>query len=175
MRYLIAAEAPNGVHLAGDTNEIIWGSIAFFTVVGLLVKFAGPAAVKAFRGRTERIQSELADAKAERAAAESALNASSAELPDLSQEEDRIRSEAVASAARLKTDLVARAQAEADDLRARGAAEVENYRRQSIADLAAEVSQLTKNSAEAVVVESLDAGAQGDLIDSYINQVEQLS
>ena len=26
---LLASEAPNGVHLAGDINEVIWGSLAF--------------------------------------------------------------------------------------------------------------------------------------------------
>ncbi len=174
MLNLIAADAPNGVHLAGDINEVIWGSIAFFVVVGLLAKLAGPAMLKGFRGRTERIEAELADAKAERAAAEAALTTSTSDLPDLSVEEDRIRAEATETAARVKADLIAKAQAEADDVRARGAQEVENYRRQSIADLTSEMSELTKNSAEAVVVESLDASAQGDLIESYIAQVEQL-
>lgn len=174
MLNLIAADAPNGVHLAGDINEVIWGSIAFFVVIGLMVKLAGPAAVKAFRGRTERIEAELADARAERDAAEAALTVSTSDLPDLSVEEDRIRSEASETAARLKADLIAKAQADADDVRARGTVEVDNYRRQAIADLTSEMSELTKNSAEAVVVESLDASAQGDLIEGYIAQVEQL-
>jgi len=48
---------------------------------------------------------------------------------------------------------------------------VANRRRQAQADLAAEVSLMTRSSAEAVVREGLDSGAQSELIESYINQV----
>lgn len=174
MLYLIAADAPNGRHIPGDVNEVYWGTIAFLVVLGLMVKFAGPAIVNGLRGRTERIEAELADARAEREAAEAALTTSSADLPDVSAEEARIRSEATETAARLKADLIAKAQTEADDVRARGTAEVDNYRRQAIADLTAEMSQVTKDSAEALVVGNLNDQSQGDLIESYITQVEQL-
>lgn len=175
MLYLLASEAPNGRHLASDTNEVIWGSIAFLVIVAILVKLAGPAVAKAFRGRTARIEAELAEAKAERAAAEAALNSSSADLPDVGAEEQRIEADAVEAAARLKADMIARAQVEADDIRTRGTAEVENFRRQAIADLTTEMSDLTKVSAEDLVVDALDPAAHGELIENYISQLEQLS
>lgn len=174
MLALIASEAPNGVHLPGDINEVYWGTVAFLVVVGLLVRFAGPAAVKAFRGRTQRIEAELAEARRQREEAESALTASAADLPDVGAEETRIREEAVAQAARLKADLIAKAESDAAEVRARGTVEVENYRRQAIADLTAQMSDLTKDSAEAVVRDSLDDQSQNDLIENYINQVQQL-
>lgn len=173
MLQLIASEEPNGVHLASDINEVIWGSIAFFVIVGLIVWLAGPAIAKAFRGRTERIEAELNAAKEARAEAEAALTSSTADLPDVSAEEERIRAEATDAAARLKADLIARAEAEAEDIRSRGTTEVENYRRQALADLTAELAQATKDSAEAIVVANLDQSSHGDLIDSYITQVEQ--
>ena len=180
MFYLIATEAEgghheNGHHLAGDINEVIWGSVAFFVLLALLVWKAGPAIMKALRSRTERIEAELAEAKAARAEAEAALTASSSELPDLATEETRIRAEAEEAAERLKTDLVARAQVEADEIRTRGNAEVENYRRQAIADLTADMSRLTKDSATDLVVGTLDPTVHGDLIEKYISQLEQLS
>ena len=174
MLSVIAAEGPNGVHLPSDIKEVYWGTAAFLVVMFLLYRYAWPAMVKAMKGRTERIEAELAEARREREEAEAALTSSAAELPDVSAEEERIRAEATEQAARVKADLIAKAEADAEEIRSRGAADVENYRRQAIADLSAEMSRLTKESAEAVVVENLDGNAQNDLIESYINQVQDL-
>ncbi len=173
--YMIAAEAPNGRHIPGDVNEVYWGTVAFFVVVGLIVWKALPAMTQALRDRTARIESELAEAKAARAEAEQALTASSADLPDVSTEEAKIRSEAQATAAKLREDLFAKAEAEAEAVRERGRSDVANRKRQAQADLAAEISAMTRNSAEALVKEGLDGGSQSELIETYINQVGQMS
>ena len=169
--FQVAAEGPNGVHIPADVNEVYWGSVAFFVVVGLIWWKARPLIVEALKDRTARIETELEEAKAARTDAEAALQASSADLPDVSAEEARIRAEAEATAEKLKADLVAKAEAEAEAIRERGRADVENRRRQARADLSAEVARLTRTSAEAVVRQGLDGGSQADLIDNYINQV----
>jgi F-type H+-transporting ATPase subunit b len=171
---VIAADAPNGMHWPGDINEVYWGTVAFVIVVGLIVWKALPGITQSMRDRTARIEAELADAKAARAEAEQALSVSSAELPDVGAEEAKIRSEAEATAAKLKEDLVAKAEAEAEALRERGRSDVANRKRQAQADLAAEVSAMTRNSAEALVKEGLDGGSQSELIENYINQVGQV-
>ncbi len=171
LAYQFAAEGPNGVHWPADINEVYWGSLAFFVIVGLAVWRAGPSVMQSMRDRTAGIEAELAQAKAARAEAEAALQASSAEKPDVSDEEARIRAEAEATAEKLKADLVVKAEAEAEAIRERGRADVANRRRQAQADLAAEVSRLTRSSAEAVVRDGLDASSQSELIEAYINQV----
>ncbi len=173
--HLFAAEEPNGVHLAGDTNEVIWGSIAFFIVAGLIIWKAGPLITKSMRERTGRIEAELDEAKSQRAEAEAALTASSAELPDVGDEEAKIRSEALATAIKLKEDLLVRAESEAEAVRERGRNDVANRKRQAQADLSAEVSRMTRETAEAVVLDGLDGASQSDLIESYINEVSQMS
>jgi F-type H+-transporting ATPase subunit b len=173
--YLIAADKPNGRHIPGDPNEVYWGSVAFFIVVGLVIWKVLPSIREQMAERTAKIEAELADAKAARAEAEQALNASSQELPDVSAEEARIREEAQATAAKLKDDLIARAEADAEAVRERGRADVANRKRQAQADLAAEVAEMTRGSARAVVLDGLDDSAQGDLIENYINQVSQMS
>ncbi len=165
----------NGVHLAGDTNEVIWGSIAFFVLIGLIIWKGGPAIKKMFNSRTERIRAELADAQAQRAEAEAALSASTSDLPDVSAEEARIRAEATETASQLKVDLKAKAEADAAALVERAGADVENMKRQAMADLQAEVAGITRNATEEVVAASLDDAAQADLIENYITQVGQLS
>lgn len=173
--YIFAADAPNGRHLAGDRNEIYWGTAAFLVVMALIIWKALPLMKEALQARTAKIEAELTNAKAARAEAEQALNASSAELPDVSVEEAKIRSEATATAAKLKEDLFAKAEAEAEAVRERGRSDVVNRKRQAQADLAAEISTMTRDSAEALVKEGLDGGSQSELIESYINQVGQMS
>lgn len=175
MLYLIAADKPNGRHIPGDVNEVYWGSIAFFIVVGLIVWKVLPSIREQMADRTARIEAELADAKAARAEAEQALNTSAQDLPDVGAEEARIREEAQATSAKLREDLIARAEADAEAIRERGRSDVANRKRQAQADLAAEVAEMTRGSARAVVVDGLDDAAQGDLIESYINQVSQMS
>jgi F-type H+-transporting ATPase subunit b len=172
--YVIAAEG-NGYQLAHDIREVIWGSIAFFIVAGLIIWKGGPAIKKAMADRTARIETELAEAKSRREAAEAALNASTSDLPDVSEEEDRIRAEAHETAARLKTDLIAKAEAEAEGVRERGKTDVANRKRQARADLQEEIAEATRRAAEDMVKADLDTSAQSDLIESYINQVSQMS
>ncbi|MDH3300151.1 MAG: hypothetical protein OES24_06555 [Acidimicrobiia bacterium] len=170
---LLAAEG-NGYHFAHDIKEVYWGSAAFFIVVGLVWWKAAPAIRKGLASRTERIEAELAEARSRREAAEAALNASTSELPDLSAEETRIRAEAEETAARLKADLIAKAEAEAEGVRERGKADVANRKRQARADVQAEIADAARRAAEDMVRSDLDADAQADLIDAYINQVRQM-
>ncbi len=171
---LLAAEGPNGIHFGADKNEIIWASIAFFVISAILVKVAGPAVKKAMTGRTARIESELADAKAARSAAEQSLAASSADLPDVAVEADAIRTEAADTAARLKVDIVEKAKVEAASLRSRATVDIENSKRQALGDLQDEVARLTRDATEAVVADNLNDSTHGELIESYITQVSQL-
>ncbi len=173
MLAILAAEGPNGRHIPADVNEVYWGSIAFLVLVGLIWWKGGPAIKKGFNGRTERIRDELAAAADERSQAEAALTASSADLPDVSAEEARIRDEANETAARLIADGADRAQADAEALVARARADVDTQRAQALADIREEVARLTRDATEAVVNEQLDAAAQSDLIDQYISQVGQ--
>ncbi len=172
---IIGADAPNGFFLPGDVKEFWWGTAAFLVLVGLIVWKGGDAIKASMAARTERIRTELAEAKAERDAAEAALNQSTDDLPDLGQEEARIRREAEETATKLKADLIAKAKADADAIVARGAADVENRKRQAQAEIATSVADSTRRSAEAVVRESMDDQAQIDLIEKYINEVGQLS
>lgn len=174
MLTILASEAPNGKHLAGDLNEVYWGSAAFVVLMALLVWKAGPAIKKVMAGRTERIRRDLADAKAARDEAEAALSASTADLPDVDAEADRIRTEADETAIRLKASIVERAHADAAAQKERAVVDVETMKHQALADLREEVGRLTRGATEVVVADSLDDAAHVDLIENYITQVGQL-
>lgn len=170
---IFAAEGPNGLQLASDINEVIWGSLAFFVLVALVAWKAGPAIKAAISGRTDRIREELAAAEAERAEAEAVLTAKAADVPDVSVERGRIRAEAEETAARLKTDMAAKAKVDAAALIERANSDAATQRSQAVADMREEVARLTRDATEAVVTDTLDPNIQSDLIDQYISQVGQ--
>jgi F-type H+-transporting ATPase subunit b len=170
---IFAAEVgeTNTVHFPHDINELIWGSLAFFIVVGLLWWKAGPAIGRAWNGRIERIEGELGQAAEARGAAEASLAGLRARLADAETERGRILAEANATAVAVKAQLIERAHGEAADVAARAAADVEASRSQAAADLTAEVGSLTLGAAEAIVRSNLDADTQRSLVDGYITRI----
>jgi F-type H+-transporting ATPase subunit b len=171
MNALLLAEEGNHFWLPHDINEVIWGTIAFLIVFGLLYKKAWPAISAAMAARPERIAAELGAAEADRVDAESKRDGVKAALADSDAEAARIVAEARDAAARLESDTVTRAEAEAVALRERAAGEFVAARRQAESDLAGELSRLALGAAEQVVHSNLDDATHQDLIEAYIRQV----
>ena len=161
---------PNGYWLSHDINEVIWGSIAFFIIVALLVWKVGPFLMKAQRGRTERIQSELDVATLHRTEAEGERDRIRAALADSDTEAARIVEEARVTAEQLATSIAARTETDIAALRERSVVDMEATRRQAVADLTAEVSRLSLGAAERVVAHHLDDTSQQELIEQYITR-----
>lgn len=162
-------EAPNPI--LPEVNEIIWGSISFFVVLGLLAKFAFPAMKSAMAAREERIRADLEGAEQARAQADRQLADYQAQLGDARAEAGRIIEEARQAADQVRRDLMARAEAEAAELRARAAADVQLATQRAMADVRRQVGDLSIDLAEKIVERSLDRDTQRALIDSYIDQV----
>jgi F-type H+-transporting ATPase subunit b len=161
----------NGNWLPHDPWEMLWGSIAFFVIVFVLVKKGGPSVKKSFIGRSERIEATLNEASEERTSAEAERDATKAALADSDSEAARIVAEARETATRVKADLIARAESDAAGIRERATAEIAAARRSAQSDLTAEVSRLAAGAAERVVHANLDDTTQQSLIESYIAQV----
>lgn len=171
MTAFFAAGKPNGWWLPHDPNEVIWGTIAFAIVFGVLYVKAFPSMKAAFNGRSDRIESTLNEATGERETAEAERESTKAALADSDSEAARIVAEARDTAERVKVDLITRAEADAVVIRDRAMAEIASARRGAQADLTAEVSRLAAGAAERVVHANLDDTTQQSLIESYISQV----
>jgi F-type H+-transporting ATPase subunit b len=172
---LLAAEPvvheANGKILSSDFDEVIWGTIAFLIVAALLVWKGLPAAKNMAKTRTERIEKELTDASAEREAAEAELAELQHRIANADTECARILSEADGTAVSLKDQLIAKADADANDARRRAVDDAASAEGQVSRGLEVEVGRLAIGAAEAIVVNSLDAEAQADLIEGYITKV----
>jgi F-type H+-transporting ATPase subunit b len=153
------------------TNEIIWGSISFVILLGLLYKLAWPALVSGMNARAERIRSDLDAAESAKSEADHVLSDYKAQLADARNESARIIEEARQAADALRKDKEQRLQAELAQLRERAAADIESAKRQAVGDLRDEVAQLAIGAAEVIVQNNLDRDTQVRLVESYIEQV----
>ena len=157
------------------TNELIWGSISFVVLLGLLYKFAWPALKSGMEARTERIRSDLDAADTAKADAETVLSEYMSRLSDAREESGRIIEEARQAADALRRDQEQRLQTELAELRERAAGDIEAAKRQAIADLRGDVAELAIGAAEVIVQRSLDRDTQTRLVDNYIEQVSSRS
>jgi F-type H+-transporting ATPase subunit b len=167
---LLASEEPNNPILPA-TNELIWGSLAFLVLVGLMAKLAYPAVTQAMDDRTEHIRSAIDEADATKAQAQSVLADYQRQVADAKGEAARIIEEARQTADALKRDLTARAEAEAAELRQRNAEQIAAERDRVMSELQGQVATLAIELAEKVVGGSLDQERSMRLIETYINEV----
>jgi F-type H+-transporting ATPase subunit b len=170
---LLAAEDPTVTHhwLLPELPEIIYGGLATLIVVSALVKFAGPVIKKGFTGRTARIQKELDDAAAAKAAASADATGIRSALGDIASERARLLAEADAQAAAVLAEGRQRIAAEVADMEARADADLAVARGRTGDELRSEIAMLAARATPIVVAATLDAATQHELVESFIAKV----
>jgi F-type H+-transporting ATPase subunit b len=162
-------KAPNP--LVPGKNEIIWGSLAFLVLLGMMWKFGVPAVKNMEQAREERIRNDLEGAEKARTEAEAEKAQYLAQIAGAREEAGRIIEEARQSAEQVRRDLIARAEAEAAEVRQRAEADIEVQRQRALTELRGDVAQLSIDLAERIVERNLDRDTQRQLVDSFIDQV----
>ena len=162
-------EAPSPI--LPETNEIIWGGLAFLIILGALWKFGLPAVKKAMDARTERIRTSLDDAERAKTDAEAVRADYQRQLADARGEATRIIEEARQQADAVRRDLTSRAEQEAQELRQRNAEQLEAERARVLGELRGQVAVLAVDAAERVVRANLDAEANRRLVEEYITSL----
>jgi F-type H+-transporting ATPase subunit b len=152
-------------------NEIIWGSLAFLVLLGVMWKFGVPAVRNMEQAREDRIRTDLEGAEKAHAEAEAEKAQYLAQIADAKNEAGRLIEEARQAAESVRTDLVTRAEAEANDIRARAQADIANQRNQAMAQLRTDVASLSIDLAGRIVERNLDSDTNRHLVDSFIDQV----
>jgi F-type H+-transporting ATPase subunit b len=162
-------EAPSPI--LPETNEIIWGSIAFALLFLAFLKWGLPAVRNMMETREQRIRADLERAEQAKVEAEQVLEQYRAQLADARAEASRILEEARQAADQMRRDLIARAEQEANELRARAQQDVQLATERAMADLRSRVAELSIELAERIVERNLDRDTQLQLIENYINEV----
>jgi F-type H+-transporting ATPase subunit b len=162
-------KAPNP--LVPEPNEIIWGTLAFLVLLGIMWKFGVPAVKNMEQAREDRIRNDLESAEKARTEAEAEKSQYLAQIAGAREDAGRIIEEARQSAEQVRRDLIARAEAEANEVRQRAEADIAAQRQRALTELRGDVAQLSIDLAERIVERNLDRDTQRQLVDSFIDQV----
>jgi F-type H+-transporting ATPase subunit b len=154
-----------------ETEELIWGSLAFFVIFALLLKFALPPLRAMFAARTERIAKEITQATNARRSAEQAAAEIRQQLGDLEGERQRLLAEADAQAEQLLVDGRARIETEAAELEAKAEADLAAGQTRLGSELQAEVAAIAAAATERLVLRELDEATQRQLVEHFIARV----
>jgi F-type H+-transporting ATPase subunit b len=154
-----------------ETNEIIWGGLAFVVLLVLMWKFALPPVRNMMKQREDRIRDDLERAERARTEAEEELANYRRQVADARNEASRILDEARQSADEVKRQVQAQAEADAGEIRNRAQEDIRLATDRAQADLQHRVAELSIELAEKIVERNLDRDTQLALVESYIGQV----
>jgi len=154
-----------------EGKELLWGSISFLIVFGLLAWKAWPAIKAGLQARQDRIREDLEKAEHARLEAETSLEEYKRQLADARNDASRIIEEARLEAEELRQQRIAAVEPEIAEMRARAADDIRVATERAMDDLQGRVAELSIELAEKVVERNLDRQTQTALIESYINQV----
>jgi F-type H+-transporting ATPase subunit b len=152
-------------------NEILWGLAAFLVVAFLLMKYGFPSIKQSIKDRTERIRDDLDSAASAKEEAQAELERYQTQLGNARTEANAIVEDARRTAEGVRQDLIAKAEADAAEIRNRAQEDIHLAQDRALADLRAQVSDLSIELAEKVVEHNLDRDTQITLIENYINSV----
>jgi len=162
-------EAPNPI--LPETNELIWGGLAFVVLLGLMWKFALPPVRKMLKDREDKIRGDLERAEEAKVEAEGLLEEHRRQVAQARSEAAAIIEAARQEAEGVRQTLIAKAEADATELRARAAEDVKLATDRALGELRRNVADLSIELAEKVVERNLDRATQEALIESFINQI----
>ena len=154
-----------------EQAELIYGSIASLIIFFLLWKFAGPQIAKAMRTRTQKVQKELDDSAADRAAATAEAAQIRQAKGDIDGERARLLADADAQAEALLADGRARFEQEVAELDAKADADIAALATRSGDELRTDIAELASQATERLVVDELDDATAQALVEQFIQKV----
>lgn len=151
--------------------ELVFGTLAFIVIFGLLYKFAWPAMVKALATRTAKIQTELDSSAADKLSAQAeAANIRQAK-GDIAAERERLLADADAQAESLLVQGRARLEVEVEELKTGALSDIQSAYARKSDELRAEIARLSSAAVDHVVTGSLDDATHQRLIEDFISRV----
>ncbi|HWM34488.1 MAG TPA: F0F1 ATP synthase subunit B [Pseudolysinimonas sp.] len=153
--------------------DLVWGSIAFFLILGLMLWRFVPRINQTLDARADAIAGGIKRADEAQAKAQDALEKYTAQLAEARAEAGKIRDAAREDAKRIKAELTEQAQAEAARIVANAQVQIEAERAAALVSLRSEVGSLAIDLASGVVGESLtDDKKASALVDRFLADLE---
>jgi F-type H+-transporting ATPase subunit b len=157
--------------LIPQTGELIWGTIAFIILLGLLTKFVYPPFLKMLEERRANIEGKLEQAERARREAFELRDRYRAQLERARDEADRIVEGARRRGEEHRAEIVARAEAEAARKLAQAEEQITAERERAISDVRRDVGELAVVLAERIVGESMDGERQQRVVARFVAEL----
>jgi len=168
---LFAAGGEGGGLFDVNPGLSIWATVVFFTLLGILWKFAWAPLLDVVNQREERIQGALDESADAREEAQKLLAEHKAQLADARRQANELVAEGKAAGQRLRAEIEEKARAEAQAILESARVEITRERDQAIAELRRESVDIALAAAGKLLHEKLDAQQDRDLVVSYIDGV----
>ncbi|MDQ0221893.1 F0F1 ATP synthase subunit B [Streptococcus moroccensis] len=160
---IIAASA-----LSSMLGHFIIVTGAFILLFILLRLFAWSKITGIFEKRASHISSEIDRAEKAKAEATDLVNQRQEALAEVRKVADGILLEAKQTGESMKKRMVADAEKQVDDMKAKAERDIERNRAEAMASMRDEVSAMSLDLAQQILMKELDPEGQSDLIDRYL-------
>ena len=151
-------------------NELFWGAVSFLALWALMKFVFLPPITKVMAARSDKLREDVDAAEHAQAQAELAVAEYEASLTSARAEASRIIDDARAKADDRRKEILAAAEAEVATARQAAADEVAEAKEAAMVELRESVAGIAVGAAEAVVAKRLDAAAQVQVIEDYVNR-----
>jgi F-type H+-transporting ATPase subunit b len=145
--------------------------VSFLLVVWLLSKVAWKPLTNMMEKRRQNIESMLNKAESDREEAESLRLKHQEELRQAHQEVQALIEKATKSAEQRAAEMMEQARGEAEKIKQAALAQIEVERARAVADIQAQVADLSVAVAEKILRKNLDLANQEELINQFIHEV----
>jgi F-type H+-transporting ATPase subunit b len=156
------------------TSELVVSLVSFAVLFVILWKFALPPITKMLDDRAAKIQDSLEKAEQTRVDAERLLDEYKEQLAEARQEANRVIEQGRKIAETMKDEIVAKANEEREALLVRAREEIQSEKRTALAELQAQVADLSVAVAGRIIGASLSATDHKALIEKYVAEVGSL-
>jgi len=148
--------------------------ISFLLLVWLLSAKAWGPLMKMMEERRTNIESMLAQAENERQQAEKIKREYQEEMRKARQEAQEVIAKATKVSEGLANEILAASHAESEKIKKSALVDIERERDRAIAEVKAQVADLSVLVAEKIIRQKLDMKGQGLLIDQFIQEVGEM-
>jgi F-type H+-transporting ATPase subunit b len=156
------------------TSELVVSLVSFGVLFVIMWKFALPPITNMLDERAARIKDSLEKAEQTRVEAERLLEEYKQQLAEARQESTRVIEQGRKVAETMKEEIVAKANEEREAMLVRAREEIQGEKRTAMAELQAQVADLSVAVAGRLIGETLSAKDHKALIEKFVAEVGSL-
>ena len=155
-------------------STFIWQLVNFFILLFLLKKFLYGPVTEMLDKRSNKIESDLKEARKEKEKARELKEQRQQELKEARQKAQKIIDEAEDRGEERAEEIITEAREEAERIKERNMAEIEQARQEAADELRRQVSSISLQVAGKFLQEKLDEEKHEDLIADYLEEMEEV-